>query len=66
MDTASDATVCIAGGSACSQTADCCSLRPGAPRRPPSTTWGAFLRMHLDGTIAIDFLTVPTVTFNVL
>jgi len=40
--------------------------RPGAPRRPPSTTWGTFLRMHLAGTIAIDFLVVPTVTFNVL
>jgi putative transposase len=33
--------------------------RPGAPRRPPSTTWGTFLRTHLAGTIAIDFLTVP-------
>src|SRR5450432_625272 len=40
--------------------------RPGAPRRPPPTTWGTFLRMHLAGTIAIDFLVVPTVTFNVL
>jgi putative transposase len=40
--------------------------RPGASRRPPSTTWGTFLRTHLAGTIAIDFLTVPTVTFNVL
>jgi putative transposase len=40
--------------------------RPGAPGRPPSTTWGTFLRTHLAGTIAIDFLTVPTVTFNVL
>jgi len=36
------------------------------PRQPPSTTWGAFLRAHLAGTIAIDFLTVPTATFNVL
>ncbi len=36
------------------------------PRRPPSTTWGPFLRAHLAGTIAIDFLVVPTVTFNVL
>jgi transposase InsO family protein len=40
--------------------------RPGAPRRPPSTTWGTFVRTHFAGTIAIDFLTVPTVTFNVL
>jgi len=36
------------------------------PRRPPSTTWRAFIRAHLAGTIAIDFLTVPTATFNVL
>lgn len=42
---------------------------PRHPRhsdRPRSPTWGTFLRMHLAGTIAIDFLTVPTVTFNVL
>jgi putative transposase len=36
------------------------------PRRPPSQTWKTFLRNHLAGTIAIDFLTVPTVTFNIL
>jgi len=36
------------------------------PRRPPSTTWRTFVLAHLTGTIAIDFLTVPTVTFNVL
>ncbi len=36
------------------------------PRRPPSTTWRAFVRAHLTGTVAIDFLTVPTATFNVL
>ncbi len=36
------------------------------PRHPPSQTWKAFLRNHLSGTIAIDFLMVPTVTFNVL
>ncbi len=40
--------------------------RAGAPGRPPSTTWGTFLRTQLAGTIAIDFLTVPTVTFQVL
>jgi hypothetical protein len=38
---------------------------PG-PRRPPSTSWAAFVRTHLVGTIAIDFLTVPTVTFRTL
>jgi transposase InsO family protein len=36
------------------------------PHRPPSQTWKTFLRNHLAGTIAIDFLTVPTVTFNIL
>ena len=40
--------------------------RPSAPGRPPSTTWGTFLRTHLSGTIAVDFLTVPTVAFQVL
>jgi putative transposase len=39
---------------------------PRRPRRPPSQTWKTFLRNHRAGTIAIDFLTVPTVTFNVL
>jgi hypothetical protein len=36
------------------------------PHRPPSQTSKTFLRNHLAGTIAIDFLTVPTVTFNIL
>jgi len=40
--------------------------RQERPDRPRSMTWGKFLRMHLAGTIAIDFLTVSTVTFNVL
>jgi hypothetical protein len=35
------------------------------PRRP-SQTWGTFVRNHLTGTLAIDFLTVPTATFGVL
>jgi transposase InsO family protein len=38
----------------------------GRPGRPPSTTWGTFVRMHLAGTLAIDFLTVPTATFRTL
>jgi putative transposase len=38
----------------------------GHPGRPRSTTWGTFVRIHLAGTIAIDFLTVPTVTFRTL
>jgi transposase InsO family protein len=40
--------------------------RYGRPGRPPSTTWAAFLRAHAAGTLAIDFLTVPTASFNVL
>jgi transposase InsO family protein len=37
-----------------------------SPRRPPSQTWRTFLHNHLPGTIAVDFLTVPTVTFNIV
>jgi transposase InsO family protein len=41
--------------------------KPGRrPRQPPSITWGTFLRAHLAGTIAVDFLVVPTATFNLL
>ena len=41
--------------------------RPGGrPGRPPSTTWTTFVRIHLAGTIAVDFLTVPTATFRTL
>jgi putative transposase len=41
--------------------------KPSArPRRPPSQTWRTFVRNHLRGTIAIDFLTVPTVTFDIV
>jgi putative transposase len=40
--------------------------KPRDPGRPRSVTWGQFVRAHLAGTIAIDFLTVPTVTFHVL
>jgi transposase InsO family protein len=39
---------------------------PERPRRPASQTWNTFLRNHLTGTIAIDFLTVPTVTFGIV
>jgi transposase InsO family protein len=28
--------------------------------------WGTFIRNHLAGTLAVDFFTVPTVTFDVL
>jgi hypothetical protein len=34
--------------------------------RPPSQRWGMFVRNHLPGTLAIDFITVPTATFGVL
>ena len=37
----------------------------GRPRRP-SQTWTTFVRNHLAGTLAIDFSTVPTVTFDIL
>src|SRR5262249_19068585 len=30
------------------------------------TNWATFVRLHLEGTIAIDFLTVPTVMFQTL
>jgi transposase InsO family protein len=35
-------------------------------RKPPSPTWRAFLKNHLDGIAAIDFFVVPTATFRVL
>ena len=35
-------------------------------RKPPSQTWRTFLTNHLAQTAAIDFFTVPTVTFRVL
>jgi hypothetical protein len=38
----------------------------GRPPQPPSHTWGTFIRTHAVGTIAVDFFTVPTVTFGVL
>ncbi len=36
------------------------------PRRPASQTWRTFARNHLGGTIALDFFTAPTVTFQVV
>jgi putative transposase len=35
-------------------------------RKPPSPTWRTFLRNHAAQIAAVDFFTVPTVTFNVL
>ena len=34
--------------------------------KPPSQTWRAFLENHVGQIVAIDFFTVPTVTFRVL
>lgn len=33
---------------------------------PPSRTWRAFLKNHMDRTAACDFFVVPTVTFRLL
>ena len=35
-------------------------------KRPPSQTWGTFLRNHLGEIVAIDFFTVPTIRLRVL
>jgi transposase InsO family protein len=35
-------------------------------RKPPSPTWRAFLKNHAGQIAAIDFFTVPTVTFRLL
>jgi hypothetical protein len=34
--------------------------------RPERQRWSTFLRNHLKSVVAVDFLTVPTVTFRVL
>ena len=34
--------------------------------KPPSQTWRTFLKNHVDQIAAIDFFTVPTVTFRIL
>jgi len=36
------------------------------PHRPPSPSWRAFLKNHVSEIVALDFFTVPTVTFRVL
>ena len=36
------------------------------PSRPPSPSWRVRLKNHLAETVALDFFTVPTVTFRVL
>jgi putative transposase len=36
------------------------------PRKPPSPTWRSFLKNHASQIAAIDFFTVPTITFRIL
>jgi putative transposase len=36
------------------------------PRKPSSPTWKVFLKNHMQDLVALDFFTVPTVTFRVL
>ncbi len=36
------------------------------PRQPPSPTWKAFLRNHVQDLVSLDFFVVPTVTHKVL
>jgi len=35
-------------------------------RKPPSSTWRAFLKNHVKDLASVDFFVVPTVTFKVL
>ena len=35
------------------------------PKKPPSQTWKTFLENHAGCLVAMDFLTVPTITFKV-
>jgi hypothetical protein len=41
-------------------------LRPIRRRGDPAKRWLAFLRNHRNAIVALDFFTVPTVTFRVL
>ncbi len=40
--------------------------RPKGERGPPSQSWRSFLANHTQQLIAVDFFTVPTVTFRIL
>jgi putative transposase len=35
-------------------------------RRPPSQTWRTFLENHVKSLVSVDFLTVPTIRFQIL
>jgi hypothetical protein len=41
-------------------------VRACRPKRPPGTSWKTFLINHRDVLTAMDFFTVPTVTFRLL
>ena len=41
-------------------------LRSSRPRRPPGSSWKTFLDNHREVLAAIDFFTVPTLTFRLL
>jgi transposase InsO family protein len=41
-------------------------IRACRPRRPPGATWKTFLDNHREVLAAMDFFTVPTVTFRLL
>jgi putative transposase len=41
-------------------------IRTSRPRRPPGTSWKTFLDNHRDVLAAMDFFTVPTLTFRLL
>jgi putative transposase len=36
------------------------------PRKPPASTWKAFLNNHVKDLVALDFFVVPTVSYKVL
>src|SRR5436190_20609549 len=35
-------------------------------RRPPSQTWKTFLANHVKSMVSVDFVTVPTIRFQVM
>jgi putative transposase len=35
-------------------------------RKPPSQTWRIFLQNHVNSLVSVDFLTAPTVRFQIL
>lgn len=35
-------------------------------RRPPSQTWQTFLTNHINSMVSVDFITVPTIRFQIL